>query len=88
VYTLLYLYSVVMIISFISLFVFARCCRNGRGKEKHDELMCFECLYELADADSLAIETCRNVEWPLLNWVVFDWRVCIAILRAYCNIKV
>ena len=47
---LLYLYSVVMVISFILLFVFARCCRHGRGKEKNMTNRCvLNVLYRGAD---------------------------------------
>ena len=41
-------------------------------------------LYELHD-DSLETETYSDVECHLLHWVVFDWRVFIAILREHCN---
>jgi len=40
-------------------------------------------LYELLDDESLRIKTRSNVERHLLNWVVFDWCVFMAI---YVNI--
>jgi hypothetical protein len=35
----------------------------------------------LAGDDPLRIETRSDVDCQLLNWVVFDWRVYIAILH-------
>ena len=39
----------------------------------------FKYLHELPDDDSLGVETCSNVERRLLNWVVLDWRVYVAV---------
>jgi len=44
-------------------------------------------FYGVSDDDSLRIKTCSNVEWNLLNSVVFHWSVFIVILHEYCNTK-
>jgi hypothetical protein len=40
--------------------------------------MCFRCLFEFPDDDSLGIESCGNVECHLLNCVAFDSCVVIS----------
>jgi len=42
-------------------------------------------FYGLPDDYSLRIETSSNVEWNLVNCVVFHWSVFIVILHEYCN---
>ena len=52
---------------------------------KHQTDVFLNVLSELPGDCSSAIEKCSNAEGHLLNQVLFDWRLFIAILREHCN---